>query len=290
MHYAKTSQELHPITLRSVARHVSLSTLAFAWQLSGRIKAQHSRHRIQLLYLHHVLPDEEASFRHLLLVLKEHYRFITYSEAVKRIWKGAIDDAYLVLSFDDGFKNCLKAAKIMHEVGAKSCFFVCPPMIGETNFATIERFCRDRLRKAPLEFMNWTDLETLLTLGHEIGGHTMTHANLGEIPLEQTRQELAESFDILNRRLGNIKHFAWPYGKFSCITPQAVQAVFEAGFESCASGARGCHVVAPPEKSLLCLRRDHIMVHWPSHHVKYFLARSSKRASVKDNLFPGQTL
>jgi peptidoglycan/xylan/chitin deacetylase (PgdA/CDA1 family) len=285
MTYAKTTRELHPVTLRSKVRHMCLSALGRAWQYTGSIKAQRSKNRVQFLYLHHVLPDEETSFRHLLNGLKEHYQFISYSEAVEKIWNGNIDGSYLVLSFDDGFKNCLNAASIMNEVGAKACFFVCPPMISETNFTTIERFCRDRLRKAPLEFMTWADLETLLAMGHEIGGHTMTHANLGQTPLQQTQQELDESFMILKQRLGNIKHFAWPYGKFSCITPEAVQAVFEAGFVSCASGARGCHVVASADTSSLCIRRDHVMAHWPLLHVNYFLARSSTRASAKDNDF-----
>ncbi len=290
MTYAKLSRDLHPRTLRGIARHVTLSTLALFWQQSGRIEVQKEKRRVQFLYLHHVLPDEEQPFRQLLTSLTKSYRFISYSEAVARVWSGNIDDTYLTLSFDDGFKNCLKAVSIMNEVGAKACFFVCPPMVGETDFGRIERFCCEKLRKLPLEFMNWADLEHLLLTGHEIGGHTMSHPNLAEIPVVQVEQELNESFTILRQRFGKIKHFAWPYGKSACITPQAAKAIFEVGYESCASGMRGSHVVGQLEKSALCIRRDHVMATWPVGHVNYFLSRSSARASLKDNRWPWELI
>ena len=248
-----------------------------------------SKERVQFLYLHHVFEDEEDSFRALLRALLDlGHHLIGYSEAVERVLKGNIDGGpYVALSFDDGLKNCLRAARIMGEFGAKGCFFVCPSMVGETDYQKVEEFCFKRLNKPPMEFLSWEDLGTLLEEGHEVGAHTMTHPNLAQMPVQQMQEQIEYSFEALADRVGEPKHFSWPFGRFSHFGPVPARAVFEAGFESCASAERGCHVArSEKQKMELCVRRDHVIADWPLNHTLYFMARNSRRASVHDDTWP----
>lgn len=276
--WVERSAGLRPTRARDVVRGVALDVLSMGSRWTSR---QCQRPRVQILLLHHVFGDEENSFRCLLETLQTRFRFITYGEAVDRIVHGTVDDAYLTFSFDDGLKCCRRAAEIMNEFGAKGCFFLCPPIIGETNYETVGRFCRERLWIPPVEFMTWDDVEWLQDNGNEIGGHSMQHLDLGQIPITQAQEEIAESFDVLTHRLGSVDHFAWPYGRSRHIRPELISYVFDAGYRSCASGERGCHV--PRGGSInhrgVVLRRDTIVSGWPVTHIQYFLDRSARRAA-----------
>ena len=137
-----------------------------------------------------------------------------------------------------------------------------------------------------LSFLNWRDLEALLVQGHEVGAHSLTHANLAVVTRDVLEEEIGVCRDVLERRVGAVRHFAWPFGHFSCITREAVAIAFAAGYASCASAERGCHVAAPADPHQLCIRRDQIMPTWPWRHVAFFLARNSRDANEASNAFP----
>jgi len=284
--YATTVAEITRWTPRVPIRHVSLSVRAAADQLWGRRDRWLRRNRVHFLYLHSLFPDEEKGFRSLLTELSREHRLIAYDEALARIRRGAIDMPYIAFSFDDGLKNCKAAAKILGEFGVRACFFVCPGIVGEGDFGLVSQFCRDALQLPPVELFGWADLEDLRKDGHTIGSHTLSHRNLATISRDELLEEIEGSREILVRRLGSAEHFAWSYGHFSDITPSAVQAVFKAGYLSCASAERGCHVTGVCRPEDLCVRREHIGGAWPLNHCLYFLARSAKNASATSSNWP----
>jgi peptidoglycan/xylan/chitin deacetylase (PgdA/CDA1 family) len=236
--------------------------------------------------MHDVSGDEEESFRRLLKSLSHDHIFISYTEAVERILNGNIDRPYVVISFDDGLKRCLQIAQIMNEFGVKGCFFVCPPMIGETDERKIKEFCSQKLHIQPSAFLSWDEIEALLKQGHEIGSHTMTHSNLGNMPVQQMQDEIAGSFHALSQRIGHVEHFAWPFGHFFQFNPIAARIVFETGFRTCASAERGCHVAQTQDPTRLCIRRDNTVANWPLNHIRYFMAKNSRTASIQTNQWP----
>jgi peptidoglycan/xylan/chitin deacetylase (PgdA/CDA1 family) len=244
--------------------------------------------RIQFLYVHHVFKDEEAGLVELIEFLGKEHSFISYSEAVDRLLQGNIDKPYIVFSSDDGLKNNLVAASILKRYEISACFFVNPFTIEHHSFDTVKKFCEEKLHFPPVEFMNWSDLGTLLEMGHEIGSHTMTHINVAATEPKLVREELEKSREILEQQIGAIKHFAYPYGRYFHFNEQARKDVFEIGYGSCASAERGCHVsngdkIKPEE---LLIRRDHVILDWNPDHYKYFLIRNSKKAQTSNNLFP----
>ncbi len=273
------------VTTRRVVRHLALTSLSQVYKMSGKMSLL-GRNRIQFIYLHHIFQNEEAAFRRLLRYLSDAHVLISYSGAVEKLWRGDIDRPYVCLSFDDGLKNCLRAAKVMQEFGLSGCFFICPSIIGETNFAKLQEFCVLRLTLPATEMLDWREVETLLKNGHEIGSHTMSHQVLSRASAAQMQDEIAGSYEYLTRRLGSVKHFAWPEGSFLHFSEAAAKAVFDAGFQSCASAERGCHTVKPETRRSLCIRRDYISAHWPLNHGAYFLATNSQKASANCNNWP----
>jgi peptidoglycan/xylan/chitin deacetylase (PgdA/CDA1 family) len=270
---------------RHLVRHAVLDSLSAAEGLIGSVDRHLARPRIHFLYLHHVLLDEEAQFRALLRRLAERHTFLSYSDAVERLGQGVIDRPYIAFSFDDGMRNSLRAAELLGEVGATACFFICTSMVEETRFARIREFSATELHIPPAPFLTWNDCELLIRQGHEIGNHSARHKTLRDVSPQELQDDVAGSLELLRARLGDVKHFAWPRGRFSHMSADAAREVFRAGHVSCASAERGAHVAAARGRSL-CIRRDHVVAHWPVRHSLWFLARSSKRATAANNDWP----
>jgi len=264
-------------SLRERARGLALDVLAKV----GSDK-QMSRPRVQFLYIHHTFKDELPSLVRLVDHLKRHFEIISHSEAVRRIWEDDIDKPYLSISSDDGFKNNVLAAKVLSERDISACFFINPGLVGEGDFNRVKTHCADKLHFPPVEFLDWSDVESLLSMGHEIGSHTMEHMRISSKSTDEVRKDIVESHQVLTERCGKVDHFAWPYGLFSDCNAEAVKAVFEAGYTSCSSAERGAHFGG--EKlaiEQLCIRRDHVILDWPLAHIHYFL-RKAAAAPGKD--------
>lgn len=268
-----------PFQIRGHLRRMALGALVLRDKLYG-IESDLAQPRVQFLYVHHVFADEENAFRKLLTSLQKHHEFIAYSKAVDLILMQKVDRPLIVISSDDGFKNNLRAAKILEEFGISGCFFVNPFTIDNLPFEVLKNFCKQKLNFPPVEFLNWSDVEELQKRGHEIGSHTMTHVNLAKLAEEALRDEIATSYEIIKRRCGEPLHFAYPYGRFFHFNELAKKIVFETGYRSCASAERGCHVNLNYEMKLddLLLLRDHVLLSWPLDHIKYFLAKNSRAA------------
>jgi peptidoglycan/xylan/chitin deacetylase (PgdA/CDA1 family) len=266
-------------------RSIALDVLAASGRITGRTAASLARPRVHFVYLHHVLEDEEAAFRTLVRHLASRARLVPYAQAVERVRRGPIDEPCVAFSFDDGFASCARAAAILEEHGARACFFVVPTMIGETSPERIVAFCRDRLGTGPVEFLDWRGVDRLLAAGHEIGSHTLSHARIAGLAPDRMREEIAGSRELLLGRTGRAEHFSWPFGTFGDFAAEAVAIVRDAGYASCASAVRGCHV-EPARDGWPCLRRENVLAQWPPAHVDWFLARSARRATVRDNRWP----
>lgn len=276
-----------PKDFRGFARDLALNGLAFKTKFPNA-KNIFKKPRIQFLYIHHVFDDELENFDKLLYLLSKHHSFISYSAAVDKILTGNIDKPYICISSDDGFKNNLAASKIMDKYEVKGCFFVNPDTIGMRGFTEVKSFCKNRLNFPPTEFMDWNDIDNLIKNGHEIGSHTMGHINIAETNIKEVEDNINKSYQLLNERIDEVKHFAYPYGRFFHFNQQAFDLVFKAGFTSCATAERGCHI--SPVKELnhnqLLIRRDHVVCDWNINHTFYFILNNSKNASTQSNFYP----
>ncbi len=275
-----------PDGLRGTLRKYTLNGLSVLNKVKN-IESYLNKPRIQFIYIHHIFQDEEANFEQLLQKLSINHEFLSYSESVNKILTGTIDRPYICFSSDDGFKNNLRAAEILNRYNAKACFFVNPFVVESQSFETIRHYCKNRLHFPPVEFMNWKDIETMQKMGHEIGSHTFNHINVAQTARDIFVEDCQNTLAILNRQCGDTKHFAFPYGRFIHFNEMGRKAVFEAGFQSCASAERGCHINHHQALNIdeLCIRRDHLILDWDIDHILYFLIKSSQKACSSNNLF-----
>jgi peptidoglycan/xylan/chitin deacetylase (PgdA/CDA1 family) len=101
--------------------------------------------------------------------------------------------------------------------------------------------------------MTWEELRELDGAGMDVGGHTVNHAVLANLPLSLARRELAGCRDMLAEHLGRPpRHFAYPNGYH---TPAVRRAAGEAGFEAAVTtedreNVRGSDALAMPRKVL----------------------------------------
>ena len=283
----KEWSKFKPKTYRKYFRDLVLDLLCF------RNQFLHSENilkkpRIQFLYLHHVFDDEIESFEKIIKTLSHNHKFISYSEAVKKILSGNIDRSYISISSDDGFKNNLSAVKILNKYDIKGCFFVNPDTIGLKDLSKVESFCKTRLLCPPTEFMDWNDIDFLIKNGHEIGSHTIGHINIAENNINMVKDNIYKSHQILTEKIGDVSHFAFPYGRFFQFNKEAFELVFKAGFISCASAERGSHISNNKKIDFdkLLIRRDHIICNWNINHIIYFIMNNSINSSLNNNLYP----
>lgn len=277
-------------SLRRILRARALDTMAITQRFTG-MRRHLERGRVHILCLHTIYSDEIEPFRRMLDALSRQFIFTTFSDAIQRVQNGNLDQPYLAFSFDDGMRNNLRAAQILDEFGVRGIFYVCPSMVGERDPEKVSAFCRERLLGPAVEFLDWDDLERLVELGHEIGSHTYSHPRLKELHRDVVYEELTQSRRRLVEVLGHCAHFAWPYGSMSDVPDNIGKLALDAGYKTCASAVRGCHVnQANTLPDQFCVRRENVQATWPIQHILSLLCRSSASADSNDNCWPGSKL
>lgn len=217
-----------------------------------QLYARLGRGRLTVLNYHQVKdPADDYSsvsivaFRQQMQFLKDHYRVLPLSEAIRAMSASRNPDRIVAITFDDGYlDNATIAAPILHALGLPACFFVSTEMIGSTR-----PFPHDVAQgRPPQPHMSWDDLRTLASHGFEIGSHTCSHADMGTIALDEAERELRESRRRLEEELGKpIRMFAFPYGHRRNMRPDTIAAA-RREYEVCCS-AYGGHNTAPLDPS-----------------------------------------
>jgi peptidoglycan/xylan/chitin deacetylase (PgdA/CDA1 family) len=282
--YVERYADFRKRSARSTARGAALRALSAAQRLTGQQRSALRRPRVHFLLLHHLFPDEEAGFRRILdWLTATGHSFVSYSRAVEIVADGKIDRPYVALTFDDGAASSATAGRILAEYDARAIFFLNGETIGETDAAKTAAFCAEH-GMPHYRFLSWQDAEWLIEIGHEIGDHTYGHLMLAGATAQQVSEELNRGRELLASRLGPISHFAWPHGNWQHFTVEARDAVFAAGYATCASAVRGAHVV-PAGDTRFCIRRDNVRAGDPLDDVAYLMSRSARGASADSNLW-----
>jgi len=276
-------------SVRTLFREWALNALAWKSLFQGNLGNFEPTPVVQLILIHRIAPEEEKPFASFLQWLVAHYEVVSYSAAIESIQSGSGNRPKVAISFDDGRKDNLAAAKILNDHGMSGCFFICPDVIGETDRSKVEKYCRERmLWSAPKEFISWSDLVQLKDLGHEIGNHSNGHYVMADLDTDKFVDEVNSGREKLAHKLGPVKHFAWPYGRFFHFKKKWVGKVAELGHKSCASAERGAHLpnFNLPNPTSFCLRRDRLDMSWKPAHWKYFLSKSTRNPITLEQAWP----
>ncbi len=165
---------------------------------------------------------------------KRHYDVISLGDLVTRLERGQSVAGSLAITFDDGYlDNFENAAPVLRKLELPATFFIVSDYMQTQTVAWW-----DAQISPPPPWMNWDQVRTLARWGFEIGGHTRTHANLGEIAGDAALKEIAGGRAMLEEKLDRVVDlFAYPYGRVDALAEENRDAVRDAGFRCCVS----CH-------------------------------------------------
>ena len=155
------------------------------------------------------------------------------------------------ITFDDGYKNNIKAISILKQYNFTATCYIVANKIDMHNSWDKEK----QLPQIPL--MSEIDINYWIESGMEIGSHTLNHFSL-------LHDKTANRYDEINLSKQNleklfnvpIKHFCYPYGHYN---KDLSKMVSEAGYQSSTTVERGR--IKTPCKSFFNLRRVPIWRH-----------------------------
>lgn len=201
--------------------------------------------RVQFIYFHHLFSAELKGFKTFLNESMEIYQIISTSEALDKLRTGVVDRPYLSISSDDGFESNILASEVLHEYGIKACFFVPTSYVGEKLSKRSEKvFGFERM-----DFCTLADLQSMLSKGHEIGNHTVSHHNLNNMSETVIMNEIIQASEYLEANNIYPRHFAFPYGSKEFHSSIAKNICVQHGMNYF-SAIRGSHSEYPKDNIL----------------------------------------
>lgn len=232
---------------------------------------------IRPIYGHTIFDDKVDNFERLIHECKKIGDFVTTDQLIEAILKKKpISGRFFHLSFDDGLRNVFANGKhIFRKYDLKPIIFINPDSIGLQDESAFE-FTKSRLNiSRPIQIMNWDDVNAAIDYGIDIGSHTMSHARLSEVApnsAELTEEILGSKLKIEEKTGRVCEHFAWPYGRSSDITSEAVHQVKKSGYKSCFSAIRG---------SVRGIETNRYRI--PRHQIEDYFSPSSARVFLRGN-------
>ncbi len=115
------------------------------------------------------------------------------------------------LTFDDGNVDNFAARSILARNNLHATFYI------------VSKFTRRK------DYMSPDQLRILYKDGNEIGGHTVSHVNLGEVRGADLKREVCQNRSDLMALGFNVVSFAYPFGYYD---EESKQAVMDCGFNN----------------------------------------------------------
>lgn len=199
---------------------------------------------VVVLFYHRIADRQPTScttsnreFRRQIGWLRRHCDLVSLAEAQRRLRAGVNHRPCVSITFDDGYaENCDQAIPLLIEERVPCTYFVTLENARHGNPFPHDAALGYRFAPNSLD-----QLRAMAAAGIEIGGHTYTHANLGQI---HDRQRLAhevvgaghELADAIGQR---VRYFAFPFGLLEDLNPAAFELAREAGYEAVCSAYGG---------------------------------------------------
>jgi peptidoglycan/xylan/chitin deacetylase (PgdA/CDA1 family) len=181
------------------------------------------------------LTVSTTHFRAIASLLARRFRVVPLGEVFRLLRdRLPVPPRTVAITFDDGYRDNLDAARVLHSLALPATFFL------PTGFVGTERaFDWDRGRP-PLAKLAWDDVRAMVAMGFEVGSHTVNHVNLGQVPAEEAREELRASKATLEDRLGvPVRWFAYPFGGMEDLRAEYLGMIQEVGYAGAVSAYGG---------------------------------------------------
>lgn len=213
-------------------------------RLFVRRAAARGRLPIPVLFYHRIDDDAatpwtmtSAEFAAQIRFLCEEFELISLSEVCRRLAAGENSRRCAAITFDDGY--------------ADNCRFAVPYLLDRgipfTYFVTLENVVRGRPFAHDINVgrafapNTLSQIRTMADGGAEIGAHTATHCDLGQVrSAERLHAEVVEAGRQLAELVGcPVRHFAFPFGRPENLSPAAAELARRAGYWSVSSAYGG---------------------------------------------------
>jgi len=189
--------------------------------------------------------------------LQERFDIVSLEEAQLRIGSEANNRPTVSITFDDGYAdNCVTALPWLIEQDIPFTYFVTT-----NNILTGDPFAHDIKSGRPLAPNTANQIQELANAGVEIGAHTRSHADLGQVSDEdELFDEIVGSKRDLEQMLGRpIRYFAFPFGLPENLSTAAFRIAFESGLWGVCSAYGGYNL---PGDDSFHLQRIHGDPEW----------------------------
>src|SRR5215472_1833299 len=120
--------------------------------------------------------------------------------------RAATTPTVVTIQFDDGNADVYQALTLLNAHNMHATFYVNTSFIGDSTH------------------MSWSQLQSLFAAGNDIGGHTLTHANLKHLKYADAHYQVCQDRDNLLANGLQPTSFAYPFGSFDSGTEQIVAA------------------------------------------------------------------
>lgn len=118
------------------------------------------------------------------------------------------DDTYVSLRFDDGWKSQLNAYELLKRYNLTGSIYIISGFMGKAGY------------------MSWADVEKVSEI-MEIGGHTVSHADLRNLrTLQDYEEEIGDDFRNLIEMGFKVKTFVYPYGNYDRTAVRVVKKYY----------------------------------------------------------------
>ncbi len=199
---------------------------------------------VAVLFYHRIADDAACEwttsnriFARQIHWLSEHFDLISLEEAQRRILSGRNDRPAVAITFDDGYAdNCAEAVPLLVRQGIPCTYFVTL-----YNVLSAQPFAHDLLRGHQFAPNSVAQLREMAAAGIEIGAHTFTHADLGQVEDPRLLEsEVVAAGEQLARLVDRpVRYFAFPYGQRANLNPRVFDIARRAGYAGVCSAYGG---------------------------------------------------
>jgi peptidoglycan/xylan/chitin deacetylase (PgdA/CDA1 family) len=206
------------------------------------------------IVLYHYTPpnfDQQLSY-----LEGHHYTVIDMDQALAGMHGGPLPAKPVVLTFDDGFADQMRAFEMLKQHNMRATFYI-------IDGGAESRWCIGAGRRYgdPSQppggcgdaYLTWDQVRQLDRSGLiTIGGHTVNHRNLATLSAADQQFEIAQGKTMLEQELGHgVRHFAYPYGTYNATSIAIAQA---AGYATAVTTQPGNEQPAGSEFTLRRIR------------------------------------
>ena len=203
----------------------------------------------RFVMFHDILPESVGHFTANLHFLKKKTNVVSLDD----FFEGRLSSEIInvVITFDDGFKSWVThAVPILTELGLPATFFVTSGFVDlskedEAEFIQSNLMLEQGPRSRITGCLNFEDVKRIVDEGFTVGGHTLTHCNMGKITdNNRLRYEIAEDKKRLERITGRkIEYFSYPFGAYYNPNINLADVVRESGYRGAVTTVSGFNSV-----------------------------------------------